>query len=189
MGLLANFINKLYKKWFLKDMVSELNKGDEWMDEFTLNEIKWIAERMSKNAGEKEKKRRILKGELPTQMEIDAFTDNFKERLLNEGETRPIKVSKDEFKDIPIKVKINVAEKQKNFTGEVENIFGFMKAILSTGGQILQIPGMDDLLNQVIEYMGLNPVNFSGFIPNQPAGTGAPAPVQAPAALAPVPVG
>ena len=39
----------------------------------------------------------------------------------------------------------------------------FIKAIISTGGAMLQYEGMDDLLNQVIEYMGLNPVDFSSI--------------------------
>ena len=161
-GLLATFLARLYKNWFLKYLVDEMNKGDEWMEELSLKEMQWVADQVTANAGEKEKKRKILRGEEPAQIEIDAFKEKVKEEWLGGGNKKFITILKDEFNDIPIDVKVNIAGKQKDLANMSEKIVGFMRAIISTP-QILTMPGMAELLNQVIEFSGLNPVDFSNL--------------------------
>lgn len=165
-GLFATFLARLYKNWFLQYLVDEMNKGDEWVEELDLKEMQWLADQITIKEGEKKKKKMILEGKAPTQIEIDIFKENFKKQWLGGGNKRFIKIIKDEFKDIPIDVNVNIAGKQKDLANLTEKIVSFMKAIISAP-QILTIPGMADLLNQVVEYSGLNPVDFSGLKPQQ----------------------
>lgn len=160
-GLFATFLERLYRNWFLKYLVNEMNKGDEWVEELSLDELKWVAEQVSVNESEKRKKRLILQGKVPAQIEIDEFREKFKEQWMSSGNKKFIKTLKNDFKDIPLDVYVNIAGKQKNLVGEVDKIMTFIKMIVSTGGAILQTPGMAELLNQVIEYIGLDPVDFS----------------------------
>ena len=185
-GIFATFLAKLYKNWFLKNLVDEMNKGDEWIDELSLDEMQWVAEKATKNAGEKRKKKLFLEGKGVDQLQIDEYKENFKEEWLGGGNEKFITIIKDEFKDIPIDVKVNIAGKQKDLANMTEKIVSFMRAIVSTP-QMLTIPGMADLLNQVVEYSGLDPVDFSGLKPEQlvPAQPEqAPAQAQAPAPIA-----
>jgi len=161
-GIMSTFIVRLYKNWFLKYLIDEINKGDEWMEELSLKELQWIAKRVSDNRAEKKKISLILSGKSTNQIEIDTYKEQIKEQILGEKE-QFLTVMKDEFKDVPIDIKVNVGDKQKNLQGEAGTIMDFIKAIISTGGAMLQYDGMDDLLNQVIEYMGLNPVDFSSM--------------------------
>ena len=160
-------------------MVDEMNKGDEWMEELTLKEMQWISDKVTKNAGEDKKKELILQGKKPTQPEIDEYKENFQEEWLGGGNKHLITILKDELKDIPVDVKINVAGKQKDLANMTEKIVSFMRAIISTP-QILTIPGMADLLNQVVEFSGLNPVDFSNLKPEQLVPAQQPAPTQSP---------
>ena len=166
-GIMSTFIVRLYKNWFLKYLIDEINKGDEWMEELSLKELQWIAKRVSDNRAEKKKISLILSGKSTNQIEIDTYKEQIKEQILGEKE-QFLTVMKDEFKDVPIDIKVNVGDKQKNLQGEAGTIMDFIKAIISTGGAMLQYDGMDDLLNQVIEFMGLNPVDFSSISQNQP---------------------
>lgn len=165
-GLFSTFLARLYKNWFLKYLVNELNKGDEWMEDLTLKEMQWIADRVSLNISEKRKRDLILSGESTSQIEIDAFKEEFKEEFLQSGNKQFLTVLKDEFKDIPIDVFVNIANKQKDLSNEVDKIVNFIRAIVAAP-QMLTAPGMEDLLNQVLEKSGLNPVDFSSLKPKE----------------------
>jgi len=164
-GLFATFLGRLYKNWFLQYLVDELNKGDEWMEELDLKEMQWVSDQITQNEGEKRKKKLILEGKTPDQIEIDAWKEDFKDKWLRGGNKRFLTILKDEFKDIPIDVSVNIAGKQKNLAEFTEKTVSFMQSIVSNP-QMLQIPGMADILNQVIEASGLDPVDFS-FKPEQ----------------------
>ena len=159
-GLMATFIEKLYRKWFLKYLVKEINKGDEWLDELDLKELQWVSERVAVNQAEEKKKELILSGKLVTQEEIDSHKEEIKRQWAENGREKFIKVVKDEFSDIPIDVKVNVANKQKDLDNINAKIIDFLRAIIQNPG-LLNNPGWADLMNQVIEYSGLNPVDFS----------------------------
>jgi hypothetical protein len=158
-GKMATFIAKLYRKWFLKQMVAEINKGDEWMEVFNLDELKDIAEKLATNKAEKKKKELILKGRATYQDEIDAYKEKIKQKWLDIGEERSIKALKDELKNINVDVKINITDKQKNLIEEADKIVNFMRLIISNP-MILQNKGFADLMSQIIEKYGLNPVDF-----------------------------
>ena len=161
-GIISTYVVRLYRNWFLQYLIDEINKGDEWMEELSLKELQWISEKVSNNRAEKKKINLILSGKTVEQADIDIYKQQVKEELLGEKE-QFIGALKDEFKDVPIDIKVNIGDKQRNLQGEAGTIMDFIKAIISTGGAMLQYEGMDDLLNQVIEYMGLNPVDFSSI--------------------------
>ena len=161
-GIISTYVVRLYRNWFLQYLIDEINKGDEWMEELSLKELQWISEKVSNNRAEKKKLNIILSGKTAEQADIDIYKQQVKEKILGEKE-QFIGALKDEFKDVPIDIKVNIGDKQKNLQGEAGTIMDFIKAIISTGGAMLQYEGMDDLLNQVIEYMGLNPVDFSSI--------------------------
>ena len=161
-GLFSTFMARLYKNWFLKFMVNKMKSGDEWLQELDLKELQWVADKMSKKQSEDKKIELILNGEEPNQADIDDYRESIKEQIFGEGNKQWLTILKDEFKDIPIDVHINIAGKQKDLANMTEKIVSFMRSIIQSP-QILQIPGMADLMNQVVEYSGLNPVDFSSL--------------------------
>lgn len=167
-GLFATFLSRLYKNWFIQYLVDEINKGNQWMEELDLKEMQWLSEQVTKNEGERKKKKMILQGKEPNQIDIDLFKEQLKKDFMGRGNKRFITIMKNEIKDLPIDVKVNIAGKQKDLANMTEKIVSFMQAIIASP-QMLQIPGMGDLLNSVIEYSGLDPVDFSDMTqPQQP---------------------
>lgn len=159
-GQFTGFIGRLYRKWFLKQMVQEMNKGDKWVDEVDLKDLQYIAEKVSANAAMKKKKNMLLRGKSVNEAEMAIYRENLKEQILGNNQIS-LKVIKDEFKDIPIKVKVNVSNKQKNLIEEADKIIALVREIVSNP-MLLQDKGWSDLINQVIENYGLNPVSFQG---------------------------
>src|SRR3990167_2232137 len=77
-----------------------------------------------------------------------------------------LEILKDEFKDIGIKIDINIAGKQKNLIALTDKIFSiFQFAFANPQGfqQVMQIPGMSKSFNDILEFSGLNPVDFAGL--------------------------
>jgi len=179
-GKMATFIGKLYRKWFLKQIVAEMNKGDQWMEELSLDEMKDIAEKIADKQTNDRIKKLILSGKVVHPEEIEIFRSQFKELWMKGGNKRFFKIIKDEMKDIAIDVKINIKNKQKNLVEEADKIVNFMRAIIASP-VLLENEGFADLMNQVIENYGLNPVSFQGI------GQLAQAPQPAEAPVSPVP--
>ncbi|MEA2067516.1 MAG: hypothetical protein U9O65_10605 [Thermotogota bacterium] len=184
-GKMITFVSKLYRKWFLKQIVAEMNKGDEWMEELSLDEMKDIAEKISNKEVNSKIKKLILSGKLVSPEEIEVFRVQFKELWMKGGNKRFFKLIKDEMKDIAVDVKINIKNKQKNLIEEADKIISFMRAIIASP-VLLENEGFADLMNQVIEKYGLNPVDFKGIgsLAPQTAPQTSPQPAQAP--LSPV---
>jgi len=159
-GLFATFLSRLYRKRFIKYMRDEINKGDTWLEELSLDEMKWLAEEVSRNDKERQKKKMILEGKSPSEAEMEEYKEMLKDKWLGSDNKKFIKTLKNEIENLPMDVKIDIDDKQKDLGAESEKIVSFMRAIVSNP-EMLTVPGMDDLLNQVIEYSGLDPVDFS----------------------------
>ena len=94
---------------------------------------------------------------------------------------------KGEFKDTPLAVKVVVKGKSKDLariTDSITNIFRFVFSNPQGFLQVMQIPGMANSFNQILEFSGLNPADFSGITKEQIAMT-EPAKLPATPALAP----
>jgi len=85
---------------------------------------------------------------------------------MQEGNKKFIKILKDDWKDAPIEIEIVVAGKQKNLgkmADSITNIFRFIFSNPQGFMQIMQMPGMAKSFNQIMEYSGLNSMDFSGM--------------------------
>jgi len=84
-----------------------------------------------------------------------------------------IEILKDEFKDALINIKINVANKQKNLSAMTDKIVGIMRQAFSTYDSntktfaIFDDPRMAKMLNQILEYSDMSPLNFDSYLPQK----------------------
>ena len=97
-----------------------------------------------------------------------------KEEFMKGGEKRFIEVIKNEFKDLPMDVEIDIAGKQADLAEKVTKLNAIFRTVFTPAGiQVLQTePGAGKILNQILEATGLSPVNFTGIVsPMQPRPT------------------
>lgn len=164
-GKIATFFSdRLYKNWILKDMVKDMNKGDKWLDDLTLEELQYVAEGVSTKQANKRAVKLFLEKkpqEEITQEDINAYRDMVKDQWMKGGNKRFIEIVKDEFKGLPIDVFVNIAGKQAYLAQRADKITNILRQVMANPQAFAQIPGLASSLNQLLEASGLNPIDFN----------------------------
>ena len=174
-GKIATFWGEVYRDWVLPTLQKEINKGWKWLDELTLDELQYVAERVSTKAVNEKIKKMVLSGKMPNEQEMEMFKSVITEGFMKEGEKRFLEIIKDEYQNLPMDIEISIKNKQKNMVEMVQKLNSVFRTLFTPGAvQMLQSnKGLASLLNNILETSGLSPVNF-GSITAQPAPQGQP---------------
>lgn len=170
-GKIADFWHEIHVDWIMKSIVEDLNKGEEWLDELSLNELQEVARKVATNTANKRINDLILfEGKLVSEEERAMLTEQIMQEFLQGGKQKFLKTMKDEFKKLPLKLKINVAGKQKNMAAYISKLNSVFRTLFTPGGiqAIQQNEGLGELLNNILESAGLSPLNFSSMLSAQP---------------------
>lgn len=165
-GKVAIFLGECYRDWFLEDLVKEMNDEQEFMEELSLEELQYVADRLVDCKVYEHTKEQILNGEIPDDQEIEELKTQVREEFMKGGSKRFFSLLKDELKALPVDVDINIAGKQKNLVGmadKLSSIFGQMFANPQGFVQVMQIPGASDTFNSLLESSGLSPMRFAAM--------------------------
>jgi hypothetical protein len=191
-GKLATFLGEIYRDWTLEDLAREMNKEQEFVEELSLDELKYVADCLVKRAAFEFETDMVLRGETidPTK------TEELKQRVRDDwmstgGSKRFFKLLKDDLKTLPLDVEINIAGKQKNLAGMADKMGNvFSRIIANPQGfiQTMQIPGAESSFNDMLEASGLSPWRFSAMTKEQvqqiqPAQADVKAPLEEPIAV------
>lgn len=162
----AKHIEKIYKEDIIPHIKKQITKGAKFISELTLDELRFVSDRVVTNLANKKVVNMVLAGETPTQEQIDLFKEITREEFKKGGNKRFIEILKGEFDGVELGVKVDVAGKSKNLaqmTDKIVNIFRFVFSNPQGFAATMQIPGMASSFNQILEYSGLSPVDFSGI--------------------------
>jgi hypothetical protein len=165
-GQIAVFWGEIYRDWVMKTLRDDLNKGDEWLDELDIDELQDVANKVSVNLANQRVKDAVLKeNKLVTNQERDVLTQLIKEEFIKGGKKRFLTVMKGEFAKIPLKVKFNIAGKQRNLAENVSKLNSIFRVLFTPQGvaMIQSNQGLADLLNEILEISGISPVDFAGI--------------------------
>lgn len=166
-GKIATFWGEIYRDWVLGYLSKEMIKGDKWVDELTLEELQEVADKLATKESNKRLKDKLLSGKMVTEQEQELFRQTVKDSFLKGGKRRFLNLMKGELKDLPLDVDFNIAGKQKNLVDVVNKLNGIFRTVFANPA-ILQSTGMGELFNNILEYSGLSPINFTSFT-QQPA--------------------
>ena len=168
------FADRLYPNMILPSLVKELNKGKQFLEELTLDEMQEVAEKISTCKANDAVKEKILSGGVIEAGEVEAIKSLYKDDFKKAGNKRFFEILKDELSEIPIEVSVNVAGKQKNMAQNADKLTNIIREIVSNPQIFVQIPGISKLYNELLEDSGMSPVDFSEIT------TGTPVQPQAP---------
>lgn len=165
------FADTLYPKLILPYLVTEMNSGKTFSEELSLDELSEIAETISINLVEDKIKETVMKdGQVPTNEEREMMKQTMKEDIMN-GKTSYyqngrgfFEILKDEIKDIPMKVKMNIAGKKKYLAQEADKLSKLISMVIANPQAFATIPGLSKPINQLIESTGMNPIDFKQVI-------------------------
>lgn len=165
-GKFAKHLEEIYKDWIIPHIQKQILKGTKFLSTLDMDELQFVSKQLVVNESNKMIKERILNGELVTQEEIELHKESVREAFRRKGEKHFIEVLKGEFKEAPLAVKINISGKQKNLaamTDKLVNVFRFAFSNPEGFKQTMQIPGMAKAFNDLLEFSGISPVDFSAI--------------------------
>lgn len=165
-GKFAKHIEEIYKDWIIPEIAKKITKGTRFLSELSLEEMQYVADCVVRNAAKEYEDELVLSGQ-----QIDpAITDMYKQKVRDEfmakGSKWFLEILKGEFSKMPIRVKVNVAGKQKDLQAMTDKIGNVMRFLFSTYNPqtgtfaALEDPKMAKLLNQIFEYSGLDPIDI-----------------------------
>jgi hypothetical protein len=167
-GKIATFLGELYRDWFIPEIVTEITQGAEFLADLDLDELQYVSDALVTGAANDMIKEKILNGELVQEQEVKAFKAQVQASFRKGGTKKFIKILKGELKDAPIDVEVDIANKQKDLTAITKEIMPLFQQIIANPG-VLQDPNNAKIFNMIIEYSGLDPIDFY-----QPPATEAP---------------
>lgn len=161
-GKISVFWGEIYRDWVLYWLAKDMARGDEWIEELSVDELKDVAEKVATQEANKKLKESLLEGNIPTEEEKQLIKETVKSSFMKGGKDRFLRLVKDEIKSIPLDVKFNIAGKQKNQFEIVAKLNAVFRSIFANPA-ILQEPGMEELFNQIMENSGFSPISFSSL--------------------------
>lgn len=165
-GQFAKHIEEIYMDDYLPKIAKEITKGTRFLTELSSDEMEFVAERMANYEANQLILKSVLNGKPLTQEEVDALKEQFKQSFMQGGNKKFVEILKDEFKDLKLKVKANVASKQKNLPQMVDKLVNIMRFAISNPaglGQLMQVPGFARMMKAILEYSDLDQLDFSGM--------------------------
>lgn len=167
-GQIATFVAEIYRDWFIPKLVGEMNEGQSFIAELTLEELQTVADKVITNHVNDKIKKQILAGRLVTKEEVDAYSALAKDIFMKDGQKKFLEILVDDLKSIPVDVFMNVAGKGKDAQAYVDKLSNVIRVVISNPA-VLQDPNAVKLLNALLEASGLSPINFSSTPATQQA--------------------
>jgi hypothetical protein len=162
-GKIAEFWGEIYRDWVISYLEKDINAGDEWLDELSLDELREVAEKVAISTSNSKIKSMLLEGKLVTREDQAQMIEMIKKDFMKGGRKRFLQVVKNEFKNLPLSIEFSIASKQKNLFEMVSKLNGVFRTLFANPQIIAQNEGLGELLNQILEYSGFSPINFSKF--------------------------
>src|SRR3990167_6191937 len=131
-GKIAKFVEEIYRDWILPHLVKEIKDGSEFIAELDVEDLQFVADKLADNLAQKAIKDSLLNGILLTPELVEEIKLKVKESFLKGGNKRFVEILENEFKNVPMDVKINIVGKQKNLVAEVDKMVNVMRFLFST---------------------------------------------------------
>lgn len=169
-GQRAKFIEEIYRDWIIPNIVKEINKGHKFLATLSAEEMKWVADQMATVAVKKDVKEMIMSGKIVTNEEQEMMTQMFKQDFFKKGAKHLHEVLKGELDNVADRIGLNIAGKQKNLTGLSDRILSILEVAMQNPQfrTNLEANGMMGAFNDLLEYSGLSPADFSTVVNTQP---------------------
>lgn len=167
-GKIATFISEIYRDWILKYLVREMNQGQKFLEELSVDELTEVAERVAtKRSNDWVRERILTKNEIPTEQERQIRMDAERQGFIKKGNKQFMEVMKDELKNLPIDVEVNIKGKQKDMGKAASTLTNIAREIMRNP-EGFKNSGMGKLFNELIENSGFSPINFAEFTKPMP---------------------
>lgn len=163
-GQRAKFIEEIYRDWIIPDMKKAITSGHTFLATLTTDEMQWVSNKLADNHAYRGQLDDILNGREVRDKEV--LREEFMESFSKKGNRHLLEILDGEFEDIEVQIGINVASKQKDLVGLSDKLLSIFQSAMANPPafqQTMQIPGMAKSFESILEYSGLNSVDFAAL--------------------------
>ena len=150
----------------IRKMKRDRLKGKKFLATLTQDEMVWVAEQMAVRGWNRHFADKALSLWTFVEGEKEMFIEQFKQGFKKKGNQQLAEIVEGEMEDVEIRMGINVAGKQKDLAGlsdKVLSIFSFVLGNPQIQQTMQAIPGLAKSFNDILEFSGISPVDFSTF--------------------------
>lgn len=164
-GKIATFFSDvLYPDLILKYLVKDINKGQKFSEELSLDDLEEVANNIAVNESNKKIAKLVLEGRVVTKEEQDMMLKIYREQFKSRGNRGFFEIIQKELEDIPVKVKVNIVNKQKDMVKKAEVLTNVIQWLIKGAPAIQQIPGLGKTVNELLENSNLSPISFAKIV-------------------------
>ncbi len=167
----AKFIEEVYRDWIIPHIQEQITSGTKFLSELSVEDMKYVTDCIVRNQANEFIKKMVLSGKLVTQEEVDQYKEIVRQEFSRGGNKKFVKILKGEFTKKPLAVKINIKGMQKDLAKQTDKLVNIFRQIFASPlafQQVMQIPGMAKVWNEILEYSGLTPGDFTSTYSGQP---------------------
>jgi len=160
-GKFDKFLEEIINDWVVPHIVRKITQGAEFLSTLTSDQMEYILKQVPRSRAVKRQWEDVLSGEIPQDLAI--YEAEEKQKLLQRGNQQPIKILKDEFKNVRMKVKIRVSSKTKDMAQFVDKLTNILRQYWSLPPELKNDPTTQHLMNQILEASGLPPASLGAL--------------------------
>lgn len=161
-GKIATFFaDVLYRDLILGYLVEEMNKGQKFSEELSLDELEEISKSIVQNIVNGKLKKALINGEILTPEAQQLMEETTRKEFMKGGTRRFFEVIEGELKELPVEVMVNVNGKQKYMAQNADKLTNIIRFVLENAGTVSQVPGVGKAINELLEDSGMSPINFA----------------------------
>ena len=165
-GKFAKDLEAVYRDWIIPYIVKKITSGVTFLSELSTDEMQYVADKLVENMANKFTVDAILNGETVTPELVEEYKAKVRQEFVKKGNKHFFEILKGEFSRQPIKVKINISNKQKDLTRITDSLVNIFRQIMVNPQgfiQMMQVPEIAKTFNSILEYSGLSPVMYAGL--------------------------
>lgn len=176
-GKRAKFLEKIYRRIIIPDIIKEIVGGKEFLASLTSDEMLWVSNQLAENEASKKYKESLFdtaKGKrdmFMTQEDLDAFKSTYKDMFRKKTGKHLIEILKGEFEGFEDRIGISFANKQKDVAMLSDKVLSVFQAIFANPQafqQGMQIPALAKSFEAILEFSGINISDFQSLLSAPP---------------------
>lgn len=162
-GQRAKFLEEIYRWDILLKLIKELKKDKKFWATLTPDEMRWVADQLAAKVSNEKIKKLVLAGKMVSKEEQAMMMEVTKLTFFKRGNKQMFEILESELEGIEDRIGINIAGKQKNLAGISDRILSIIEVALVNPNfrANLEANGMSGAFNDLLEYSGLSPADFS----------------------------
>lgn len=159
-GKFATFIEEIYKDWIIPFIAKQITKGTKFLTELSVDEMEYVGECLVRSELNNYITEKVLNGETFTDEEKQLKEQEIRDEFARAGNKRWLEILEGEFKGIELKVKVNVAGKQKNLAEMSDKLSKVFQLVISNP-MVLDDPRAAKIFAKILEYSDIDPLDFA----------------------------